>query len=355
MTQTTVSGYARTRGLAPNGEIEPSIVLNVENLTTEFATDEGVVHAVNGISYSLKEGETLGVVGESGCGKTVHALSVLRLVPAPAGRIVAGKVSYLGIDLLQISEEEMRQMRGHEIAMVFQDPMTSLNPVLTIGDQIMEPLLWHLEMNKRQARQRATELLDLVGIPEAGKRLDAYPHEFSGGMRQRAMIAMALACDPKLLIADEPTTALDVTIQAQILDLVNRLRERLRMSMIWITHDLGVVAGLAHRVIVMYAGHIVEEARVQDLYANPRHPYTVGLLQSLPRVDRPRPEQRLVPIAGAPPDLLSLPAGCPFLPRCTHSTGLCEKENPTLRLVTRGHRVACWVDVPEQGAPEKMQ
>jgi len=352
MAQTTNGAFAQTRGLAANGEIEPSIVLNVENLTTEFATDEGVVHAVNGISYTLKEGETLGVVGESGCGKTVHALSVLRLVPPPAGRIVAGQVTYLGIDLLQISEEEMRQMRGHEIAMIFQDPMTSLNPVLTIGDQVMEPLRWHLQMNKREARLRAAELLDLVGIPEAKERLDSYPHEFSGGMRQRAMIAMALACDPKLLIADEPTTALDVTIQAQILDLVNRLRERLRMSMIWITHDLGVVAGLAQRVIVMYAGYIVEEARVQDLYANPRHPYTLGLLHSLPRVDRARPDQRLVPIAGAPPDLLCLPSGCPFLPRCTYGTGICARENPTLRLVTRGHRVACWIDVPDRSSVE---
>jgi oligopeptide transport system ATP-binding protein len=342
------------RSLHANGEIEPSVVLQVEGLTTEFATDEGVVHAVNGVSYSLKEGETLGVVGESGCGKTVHALSVLRLVPPPAGRIVAGEVLYLGIDLLRLSDEEMRQMRGREIAMIFQDPMTSLNPVLTIGDQIMEPLIWHLEMPKRQARLRAAELLELVGIPEAGRRLDSYPHEFSGGMRQRAMIAMALACDPKLLIADEPTTALDVTIQAQILDLVNRLRERLKMSMIWITHDLGVVAGLAHRVIVMYAGHIVEEARVQDLYANPRHPYTLGLLASLPRVDRARPDQRLVPIAGAPPDLLDLPDGCPFLPRCRYAVSVCARENPGLRVMTRGHRVACWVDLPEHAAAEVM-
>jgi oligopeptide transport system ATP-binding protein len=340
------------RSLHANGEIEPSVVLQVEGLTTEFATDEGVVHAVNGVSYALKEGETLGVVGESGCGKTVHALSVLRLVPPPAGRIVAGEVLYLGIDLLRLSDEEMRQMRGREIAMIFQDPMTSLNPVLTVGEQIMEPLLWHLEMNKRQARLRAAELLDLVGFPEAGRRLDSYPHEFSGGMRQRAMIAMALACDPKLLIADEPTTALDVTIQAQILDLVNRLRERLKMSMIWITHDLGVVAGLAHRVIVMYAGRIVEEARVADLYANPRHPYTLGLLASLPRVDRARPDQRLVPIAGAPPDLLDLPDGCPFLPRCRYAVSVCARENPGLRVISRGHRVACWVDVPEHVAAE---
>jgi oligopeptide transport system ATP-binding protein len=342
------------RSLHANGEIEPSVVLQVEGLTTEFATEEGVVHAVNGVSYSLKEGETLGVVGESGCGKTVHALSVLRLVPPPAGRIVAGEVLYLGIDLLRLSDEEMRQMRGREIAMIFQDPMTSLNPVLTVGEQIMEPLLWHMEMTKRQARTRAAELLDLVGFPEAGRRLDSYPHEFSGGMRQRAMIAMALACDPKLLIADEPTTALDVTIQAQILDLVNRLRERLKMSMIWITHDLGVVAGLAHRVIVMYAGHIVEEARVQDLYANPRHPYTLGLLASLPRVDRARPDQRLVPIAGAPPDLLDLPDGCPFLPRCRYAASVCARENPGLRVITRGHRVACWVDIPEPAAAEVM-
>jgi oligopeptide transport system ATP-binding protein len=354
MAEPIVDALPHARGLRTNGEIEPTVVLQVEGLTTQFATDEGLVHAVNGISYSLKEGETLGVVGESGCGKTVHALSILRLVPPPAGRIVAGEVLYLGIDILRLSEEEMRQMRGREIAMIFQDPMTSLNPVLTVGEQIMEPLVWHLEMNKRQARARAAELLDLVGFPEAGRRLDCYPHEFSGGMRQRAMIAMALACDPKLLIADEPTTALDVTIQAQILDLVNRLRERMKMSMIWITHDLGVVAGLAHRVIVMYAGHIVEEARVQDLYADPRHPYTLGLLASLPRVDRSRPDQRLIPIAGAPPDLLALPTGCPFLPRCTYAVDACARENPRLRNVSRGHRVACWVDVPHTGYPEAV-
>ncbi|MCJ7676461.1 MAG: ABC transporter ATP-binding protein [Anaerolineales bacterium] len=354
MAEPTVDTPLHARGLHATGEIEPSIVLQVEGLTTEFATDAGIVHAVNSISYALKEGETLGVVGESGCGKTVHALSILRLVPPPAGRIVAGEVMYLGIDLLRLSEEEMRQMRGREIAMVFQDPMTSLNPVLTVGEQIMEPLVWHLDMNKRQARLRAAELLDLVGFPEAGRRLDSYPHEFSGGMRQRAMIAMALACDPKLLIADEPTTALDVTIQAQILDLVNRLRERLKMSMIWITHDLGVVAGLAQRVIVMYAGHIVEEARVQDLYADPRHPYTLGLLASLPRIDRSRPDQRLVPITGAPPDLLDLPPGCPFLPRCTHAADVCARDNPGLRVVSRGHRVACWVDVPHSGTQEAV-
>ncbi|HSR47896.1 MAG TPA: ABC transporter ATP-binding protein [Anaerolineales bacterium] len=335
----------RPRGLGLYGEPEPTIVLDVQGLTTEFATEEGVVHAVNGISYTLREGETLGIVGESGCGKTVHALSVLRLVPPPAGRIVAGRVIYQGTDLLQLPDEDMRQVRGHEIAMIFQDPMTSLNPVLTVGEQIMEPLHWHLGMGKKEARQRAAELLDLVGIPEAASRLSAYPHEFSGGMRQRAMIAMALACDPRLLIADEPTTALDVTIQAQILDLVNRLREQIKMSMIWITHDLGVVAGLAHRVIVMYAGYVVEEARVADLYADPRHPYTLGLLGSLPRVDRPHPGRRLVPIPGAPPDLLHLPPGCPFLPRCRHAVDLCEKENPGLRTVERGHQVACWVDI----------
>jgi oligopeptide transport system ATP-binding protein len=352
MPQTTLDALTATRGLGFNGEIEPSVVLNVEGLRTEFATDEGIVHAVNGISYALKEGETLGVVGESGCGKTVHALSILRLVPPPAGRIVAGEVTYQGFDLLQIPEEEMRQVRGREIAMVFQDPMTSLNPVLTIGEQVTEPLHWHLEMGKKEARQRAAELLDLVGIPEAASRLDAYPHEFSGGMRQRTMIAMALACNPRLLIADEPTTALDVTIQAQILDLVNRLRDRFRMSMIWITHDLGVVAGLAHRVIVMYAGFIVEEARVADLYADPRHPYTLGLLGSLPRVDRTRPDRRLIPIAGSPPDLLHLPPGCPFVPRCRYAAPLCSRENPSLRTVGRGHRVACWVDVTQFSSGE---
>jgi len=319
--------------------------MQVIGLTTRFTTEEGMVSAVNDISYDLEEGETLGVVGESGCGKTVHALSILRLVAPPAGRITAGKVIFQGIDLLTLPAEEMRRVRGRQIAMIFQDPMTSLNPVLTIGDQIVEALAMHLQLGKAAARRRAAELLDLVGISEAASRLDAYPHEFSGGMRQRVMIAMGLSCEPRLLIADEPTTALDVTIQAQILDLVKRLREQIHTSMIWITHDLGVVAGLAQRVIVMYAGFIVEEARVDDLYADPRHPYTLGLLRSLPRVDRLHPGRRLTPITGSPPDLLNLPAGCPFAPRCEFVVAQCTRVNPTLRRVSRGHRVACWVDV----------
>ena len=326
--------------------------MQVIGLTTRFTTEEGMVSAVNDISYDLEEGETIGVVGESGCGKTVHALSILRLVAPPAGRITAGEVIFQGVDLLTLPAEEMRRVRGRQIAMIFQDPMTSLNPVLTIGDQIVEALAMHLQLGKAAARRRAAELLDLVGISEAATRLDAYPHEFSGGMRQRVMIAMGLSCEPRLLIADEPTTALDVTIQAQILDLVKRLREQIHTSMIWITHDLGVVAGLAQRVIVMYAGFIVEEARVDDLYADPRHPYTLGLLRSLPRVDRLHPGRRLTPITGSPPDLLNLPPGCPFAPRCEHVVDKCMRENPALRRVSRAHRVACWVDVATRPSGE---
>ncbi len=329
--------------------------MRVIGLTTCFTTPEGTVSAVNNISYDLQEGETLGVVGESGCGKTVHALSILRLVAPPAGRIAAGQVIFQGVDLLRLPAEEMRRVRGRQIAMIFQDPMTSLNPVLTIGEQVTESLTMHLQMAKGPSRRRAAELLDLVGIPEAAARLDAYPHEFSGGMRQRVMIAMGLSCEPRLLIADEPTTALDVTIQAQILDLVKRLREQIHTSMIWITHDLGVVAGLAQRVIVMYAGFIVEEAAVEDLYASPRHPYTLGLLRSLPRVDRSHAGGQLTPIRGAPPDLLNLPPGCPFAPRCEHVVDPCRLENPALRRVARGHRVACWVDLPAAPSGEEAR
>ena len=262
----------------------PDLLLDVQGLETTFKTPDGVVHAVNGVSFGLNEGETLGVVGESGCGKTVTMMSVLRLIASPPGKIVAGKAFFFGQDLLQISNEDIRHVRGAQISMVFQDPMTSLNPVLTIGRQMEEPLMLHIGMSQKQALARAAELLGMVGIPNAKERLNDYPHQFSGGMRQRVMIAMALSCSPQILIADEPTTALDVTIQAQITDLVKRLRDELGMAIIWITHDLGIVAGLAQRVIVMYGGYIIEEAPVRELYANPRHPYTIGLLGSLPRV-----------------------------------------------------------------------
>ena len=329
--------------------------MQVSNLTTRFYTDDGTVYAVNGISYDLAEGETLAIVGESGCGKSVHALSIMRLIPSPPGEIVDGEVKFAGPNLLALPSSEMRKVRGAEIAMIFQDPMTSLNPVLTIGFQIAEALIEHMEMSKAQAAERTIELLDMVGIPNAAEKLDSYPHEFSGGMRQRAMIAMALSCMPRLLIADEPTTALDVTIQAQILDLVKRLREKLGMSIIWITHDLGIVAGLAERVIVMYAGFIVEEAPVKELYAHPGHPYTLGLLRSLPRVDKDRiAEERLTPIGGLPPDLIDLPSGCPFVPRCPYAISRCTMENPTLKQVGPDHKIACWVDVHE-AAPYEVE
>jgi len=319
-------------------------LLEVQDLTTRFDTLEGVVHAVNGISYTLEEGETLGIVGESGCGKSVSVLSIMGLIPQPPGKIVAGRVLYRGQDLLQRDEEQMEHIRGREIAMVFQDPMTSLNPVLTVGRQISEALVVHLGMTEAEARHRAIELLAMVGIPQADERYADYPHQFSGGMRQRAMIAMALSCNPSILIADEPTTALDVTIQAQIVDLVKTLRERLGMTVIWITHDLGVIAGLAEKVIVMYAGFIVERGNVDDIYADPRHPYTLALLKSLPRVDRSSKE-RLATIQGLPPDLLGLPPGCPFAARCDYAVERCRQENPRLEFVASGHEAACWVDV----------
>lgn len=323
------------------------LIMQVRDLTTRFHTEDGTVFAVNGISYDLHEGETLGIVGESGCGKSVHALSIMGLIPIPPGEIADGSVMFRGRDLLKLSKEQMRLVRGGEIAMIFQDPMTSLNPVLTIGRQITEALMLHLGMNKKQARDRAAELLDMVGIPEARQRLDSYPHEFSGGMRQRAMIAMALSCNPQFLIADEPTTALDVTIQAQIIDLVKKLRDKLGMAIIWITHDLGIVAGLVDRVVVMYAGFIVEKAPVKELYGNPHHPYTVGLLHSLPRVDQRGGSERLIPISGLPPDLVGLPKGCPFAPRCVYAVDRCWVENPTLREVGTEHEIACWVDIHE--------
>jgi oligopeptide transport system ATP-binding protein len=323
-------------------------LLEIHNLTTRFYTHEGVVHAVNGISYTLGEGETLGIVGESGCGKSVSMLSVMRLIPDPPGKITEGEVIFYDRDLLKLSEDEMRRVRGAEIAMVFQDPMTSLNPVLTVGFQITEALKLHQGMDDGQARERAAELLTLVGIPNAEERLDDYPHQFSGGMRQRGMIAMALSCNPLLLIADEPTTALDVTIQAQIIDLVKRLQEQLGMAVIWITHDLGVVARLAKRVIVMYAGYIIEEASVKDVYGRPRHPYTIGLLGSLPRLDE-APGTQLLSIPGQPPDLVALPEGCPFAPRCNYVTERCQQENPSLETVGLNHQVACWESDQTEG------
>jgi oligopeptide transport system ATP-binding protein len=320
-------------------------ILEVKNLRTRFLIAEGVVYAVNGVSFNLDRGETVAVVGESGCGKSVTMLSILGLIPIPPGVIASGEALYHQRDLLKSSESEMEDIRGRDIAMVFQDPMTALNPVLTIGRQLGEPLRVHLGMDAQAVRQRSIELLEQVGIPDPAHRLGEFPHQLSGGQRQRVMIAMALACSPSILIADEPTTALDVTIQAQIVELVQRLRENMDMAVIWITHDLGVVAEIAERVLVMYAGFIVEEALVDDLYEDPRHPYTQALLAALPRVDRRR-DRRLLSIPGAPPNLLVEPKGCPFAARCELVFDRCREEMPPLiQVAPNHHRAACWIDV----------
>ena len=319
-----------------------ALLLEVKDLKTTFMTAGGLVRAVDGVSWDIEEGETVALVGESGCGKSVSALSIMRLVAPPAGRIESGRVLLRGRDLLAISEAEMEHVRGREIGMVFQEPMTSLNPVLTIGRQLTEGIEIHLKKTPAQARERAIELLGLVGIADPERRLAQYPHHFSGGMRQRMMIAMALACEPKLILADEPTTALDVTIQAQILELMQSLSKRLGVAMLIITHNLGVVARYADRVNVMYAGRIIERATAAELYANPRHAYTLGLLRSVPRLDEPRRE-RLDPIEGQPPDLARLPAGCAFAPRCSFRVARCESERPELVPAgAGGHVAACW-------------
>jgi len=317
-------------------------LLKINNLQTRFHTEDGVVKAVNGISYSMEQGEVLGVVGESGCGKSVHALSIMRLIQIPPGEIASGEIWFDSRDLLKLNKKEIRQVRGRDIAMVFQDPMSSLNPVYTVGFQIVEALKLHKDLKEKEARKKAEELLNLVGIPEAKKRLDNYPHQFSGGMRQRAMIAMALSCEPKLLIADEPTTALDVTIQAQIVDLVIKLQEEMGMAVMWITHDLGIVAEMVHKINVMYAGYIVERGNVRDIYKKTRHPYTIGLLGSLPSIDE-APGTKLISIPGLPPDLVNLPKGCPFYTRCVYREDHCRQERPTLEEAGGGeHYVACW-------------
>ncbi|HEV8663746.1 MAG TPA: ABC transporter ATP-binding protein [Candidatus Methylomirabilis sp.] len=317
-------------------------LLEVCNLRTHFATSEGVVRAVDGVSYDIREGETVALVGESGCGKSVSALSIMRLIPNPPGRIVGGRILFEDRDLLTLDAEQMRRVRGKEIAMVFQEPMTSLNPVLTIGRQLTETLEIHLNMRKTDAERRAAELLGLVGIPDAERRLSQYPHQFSGGMRQRMMIAMALSCGPKLILADEPTTALDVTIQAQILELLKDLTKRLGVAMLIITHNLGVVARYADRVNVMYAGKVIERGTARQIYHDPRHPYTLGLLRSVPRLDLPR-KAKLDPIEGQPPDLVRLPPGCSFAPRCKFAIPRCAHDVPPLMPVTGDHLSACWV------------
>ena len=323
-------------------EREP--LLSVEDLRVQFWTSRGTVYAVNGISFDIARGETLGIVGESGCGKSVTALAILGILPR-AGRVPTGRALFEGRDLLGLSDRRLRGIRGKEIAMIFQDPMTSLNPVLTIGRQIREALETHFELKRGEANARAAELLDRVGIPSASKRIRDYPHQFSGGMRQRAMIAMALACKPKLLIADEPTTALDVTIQAQILDLLRELVAEEHAALILITHDLGVVAGMCERVNVMYSGLFMETGAADQLFAGPRHPYTLGLLQSVPRLDAAR-GVKLRPIEGQPRDMLNAPEACPFQPRCRYEVELSRQEVPPLREIERGHYVACFNPVP---------
>ena len=316
-------------------------LLEVNNLTTHFFTSDGVVKAVDGITYHLDEGEILGIVGESGCGKSVSALSLMRLVADPPGKIVDGEVTFEDKELLQLGDAEMRSIRGNRMAMVFQEPMTSLNPVLTIGRQITETLELHQNMTKSQARERAVELIRMVGISDAGSRLSDYPHQFSGGMRQRVMIAMALSCNPKLIIADEPTTALDVTIQAQILELMRELAQQFGTALIIITHNLGVVARYANRVVVMYAGKIIETGTAAEIYRNPRHPYTLGLLNSVPRLDE-AVKAKLDPIEGLPPDLVDLPVGCSFQPRCPYAFDRCTQETPYLMEHSEAHTTACW-------------
>ena len=326
-------------------------ILRIEGLAAEFRTGYGVVKAVDGVSFELRRGETLGIVGESGSGKSVTNLSILRLVPSPPGRVVAGRVVYRGKDLLAAPEEEVRTLRGRHISMIFQDPLTSLNPVMRVSDQIVEALRLHHGLGRREAKAKAVELLTLIGIPDPERRANDYPHQFSGGMRQRVMIAMALSCDPEILIADEPTTALDVTIQAQILDLLRGLSSKGGTAVILVTHDLGVVAGLCDSVCVMYAGSIVERAAVDDLFYDPKHPYTRGLLDSIPRVDRSTTEnRRLHSIPGAPPSLVDMPEACPFQPRCDRAMEICARARPPqIPLEGKEPRmVSCWLHAPER-------
>jgi len=316
-------------------------LLEVKDLKTHFFTSDGVVKAVDGVSYDLEEGETLGLVGESGCGKSVSALSVMRLIPDPPGRIVDGEILLDGEDILKVQMDDMREIRGAKIAMVFQEPMTSLNPVLTVERQLTETLQLHMGMNKVESQRESVNLLTRVGIPDPEERIKQYPHQFSGGMRQRVMIAMALSCNPRLIIADEPTTALDVTIQAQILDLMKSLTTEFGVALIIITHNLGVVARYADRVNIMYAGKVIERGNAREIYSNPRHPYTVGLLRSVPRLDLPR-RAKLDPIEGQPPDLINLPPGCSFRDRCRWAIDKCATDSPELMESSEGHLSACW-------------
>lgn len=317
-------------------------LIDIKGLHTYFYTDDGIVKSVNDVSYEIYKGETLAVVGESGCGKSVTAMSVMRLIPDPPGKIAGGEIIFKGRDITKISEEEMRKIRGNEISVIFQEPMTSLNPVYTVGDQIQEAIMLHLNMDYAQARVRSIEMLATVGIPSPEVRIDDYPHQMSGGMKQRVMIAMALSCNPQLLIADEPTTALDVTIQAQILELLAKLQEEYGMSILLITHDLAVVAEMAHRVVVMYASKVVEKANICDLFENPKHPYTVGLFNSIPKIDDSR--EMLQPIPGMVPSPLEFPVGCKFNTRCPHTMKICIEKEPPFFEVGKEHWAACWLN-----------
>ncbi len=334
---------------APEAELG-EVTLEVKNLCTYFYGEEGVGKAVDDVNFYIRRREVLGIVGESGCGKSVTSLSIMRLIPNPPGKTVRGEIIFEGRDLLKLPEDQMRKVRGNKISMIFQEPMTSLNPVFTIGDQITEGIRLHMKLGKHEARERAVEMMELVGIPASRERLDDYPHQFSGGMRQRIMIAMALACDPQLIIADEPTTALDVTIQAQILELMKKLQERLNTSIILITHDLAVIAEMAHRVNVMYAGRVVEEASSRQLFKSPKHPYTTGLLASIPRVDRHG--EKLCVIKGTVPSPFNFPKGCRFINRCPLAHEKCENEEPPLIQIKEepGHSARCWLYEDKQDA-----
>lgn len=320
-------------------------ILEVKNLHVSFQTYAGEVKAVRGVNFNVREGETIAIVGESGCGKSVTAKSIMRLLPSPPAQYKQGSIQFQGNNLFDMTEKEMQRIRGNKISMIFQDPMTSLNPTSKIGNQIIEAILKHNDMNKKAAVEKAIEMLELVGIPQPGHRVNQYPHEFSGGMRQRAMIAMALACNPRLLIADEPTTALDVTIQAQILELMKKIQQETGTSIILITHDLGVVAEMAERVVVMYAGQVIESGTVKEIFHNPQHPYTMGLLNSIPRLDMDK-NQPLAPIIGTPPDLIDPPEGCPFYARCKYAMRICKGHNPEFEEVGSNQFTACWLHHP---------
>lgn len=324
-----------------------NVLLEVKDLKTYFKTDNGILKAVDGVTFTVHEGETVGLVGESGCGKSVTNLSIMRLVPSPPGKVVGGEVIYRGSDIMKLSEKELRSIRGNKISMIFQDPMTSLNPYLRISTQMIETIRLHQDMTKQEARERAVTMLKLVGIPSAETRIDCYPHQFSGGMRQRVMIAMALSCNAELLIADEPTTALDVTIQAQILELIKSICERFKTAVILITHDLGVVAGMCDKVCVMYAGRIVESAPTDELYEKPSHPYTRGLIASVPKMDGKK-EEKLFSIEGQPPNVIDLPPCCPFHPRCDKTCEVCRHAYPPVKEVGKDHFVACWLNCSEE-------